>query len=135
MLTPLGRGLAGWYSGPSERDVLDALNDTEAAYQVDTRQEIISGYSMGGYGTYRLAELHPDRFAGFIDWVGYTDCLNGTPLAGLCPVAGADANPIDYVRNLRWVPGGMLYSGADALVWAPSAIAMQQAFATTGYRY
>lgn len=135
LITPLGRGPAGWYSGPSERDVLDVLDDTEAAYRVDTRQEIISGYSMGGYGTYRLAELYPDRFAGFIDWVGYTDCLNGTPLAGRCPLAGTDANPVDYVRNLRWVPGGMLYSGADALVFPTSAIAMRQAFASTGYRY
>lgn len=135
LITPLGRGPAGWYAGPSERDVLDALDDTEAAYPVDTDREIISGYSMGGFGTLRLAALYPDRFAGFIDWVGYTDCLNATPYAGECPIAGADANPVDYVGNLRWVPGEMLYSGADQLVHATSAVALQQAFAATGYPY
>lgn len=134
IVAPLGRGPAGWYSGPSERDVIDALDDAERSYPVDRDREFISGYSMGGYGTYRLAELHPDRFAGFIDWVGWSDCLNGTPAAGACP-DGPDSNPLDYVRNLRWVPGGLIYAGADEAVHATTAAGLQKAFAATGYPY
>src|SRR5882757_794594 len=135
LVTPLGLGPGGWYTGPSERDVIDALNDAEQAYDVNRDKEIMSGYSMGGYGAYIIAEQNPDRFAGIIDWVGYSDCLNGTPLAGDCPLFGADGNPLDYVRNLRWVPTGMLYSAADEIVHVTTAIAMQQAFAATGYPY
>jgi dienelactone hydrolase len=128
--------MAGWYSGASERDVLDALTDAEAAYRTDPSRVLVSGYSMGGYGTLRFATLYPDRFAGFVDWVGYTDCLNGAPYVGDCPaIAGANFNPTDFVRNLRWVPGGMLYAGADEIVHTSSAVALQQAMAATGYPY
>jgi dienelactone hydrolase len=136
LVTPLGRGPIGWYAGPAERDVLDALGDAETAYDIDASRVLVSGYSMGGYGSLRFATLYPDRFAGFLDWVGYTDCLNGVPYAGDCPaLVGANFNPTDYVRNLRWVPGGMLYAGADELVHATSAVALQQAMAATGYPY
>jgi hypothetical protein len=135
LVTPLGLGPMGWYTGPSERDAIDVLDDAEQNYAVDHDHEIVSGYSMGGYGTYLIAELNPDRFAGFIDWVGYSDCLNGTPLGGACPIFGAVGNPIDYVGNLRWVPGGMLYSGADEIVLVTTAIGVQQAFAAAGNPY
>jgi pimeloyl-ACP methyl ester carboxylesterase len=135
LIAPLGRGLSSWYSGPGERDVLDALDDAAQSYPVDPTQEIISGESMGGYGAFRIAELHPDRFAGVITWVGYTNCLNGTPLAGDCPALASAMNPLDYVRNLRWVDTGMLNSGADEAVHITTAVAMQQAFAATGYPY
>jgi dienelactone hydrolase len=136
MITPLARGPAGWYSGAAERDVLDAWQDAEVVYGTDPSRVVVSGYSMGGYGTLRLATLYPDRFAGFVDWVGYTDCLNGAPEAGSCPAGyGANVNPTDFVGNLRWVPGAMLYAGADALVQPTSAVALQEAMAATGYPY
>jgi dienelactone hydrolase len=136
LITPLARGPIGWYAGPAERDVLDALDDAKATYDIDSRRVLVSGYSMGGYGTLRFATLYPDLFAGFVDWVGYTDCLNGVPYVGDCPALyGANYNPTNYVRNLRWVPGGMLYAGADELVHATSSVALQQAMAATGYPY
>lgn len=136
LITPLARGPIGWYAGPAERDVLDVLDDAESTYPIDSGRVLVSGYSMGGYGSLRFATLYPDRFAGFVDWVGYTDCLNGVPYVGDCPaVYGANFNPTNYVRNLRWVPGGMLYAGGDALVHTTSAVALQQAMAATGYPY
>jgi hypothetical protein len=136
LVTPLGRGAIGWYQGPSERDVLDALDDAERAYQPDASRVMVSGYSMGGYGAPRFATLYPDRFAGLVEWVGYTDCLNGLPYVGDCPaIYGANFNPTDFVRNLRWIPAGMLYAGADELAHSTSAVALQQAFAATGYSY
>jgi len=120
LVAPLGRGPNGWYVGASERDVMDAFDDAEASYSVDRSHEIISATRWAVYGVYRIAELYPARFAGFISWVGYTDCLNGTPLAGACPIF-ADDNPLDYVANLRWVPGGMLYAGADEIVLVTTA--------------
>jgi pimeloyl-ACP methyl ester carboxylesterase len=133
---PLARGWAGWYSGYSERDVLDVLDDVLAHYPVDRTNVVVGGVSMGGYGTFRLAALHPDRFAGALTFVGYTgDCLNGTPLAGECTGIGARDNAIELARNLRWVPIGMSYAGADQLVWVNNAVAARERFQALGYAH
>src|SRR3712207_8953423 len=42
---------------------------------------------------------------------------------------------LDYARNLRHVPGSMLFGAADELVQVPSATAMQQAVAASGSEY
>ncbi len=129
--SPLGRGWKGWYSSYSERDVMDVLADVEANYAVDTTKVVMSGYSMGGYGAMRIAALHPDLFAGIVNWVGYTgDFFNGTPLAGLFFNAGsnvgADVNAVDVLGSLRHVPMVALYSGADELVTVTGALAVEQ---------
>ncbi|MEY2423738.1 MAG: hypothetical protein QOI95_3805 [Acidimicrobiaceae bacterium] len=129
--TPLGRGWKGWYSSYSERDAFDVLADVEANYPVDTDHVVMSGYSMGGYGAMRLAALHPDLFAGVVNWVGWTgDAFNGTPLAGMFAGGGsgggADVNAIDLMGSLRHVPMAALYSGADELVHVQSAVDLRQ---------
>lgn len=146
IIAPLGRGPHGFYSGISERDVLDTLADVRANYPVDDEQLLVSGYSMGGFGTLRFAALYPDLFAGAVNWVGFTgDLLNlpipGNPLppavtalattlgASIPPLSaggavGGDVNIIDYVGNLRHIPIASLYSGADELVHVTSSLAM-----------
>lgn len=45
-------------------DELNALLDEVIEkYQVDTARVYLTGLSMGGYGTWRLAAVHPERFA------------------------------------------------------------------------
>jgi dienelactone hydrolase len=105
VVVPLGRGPAGWYDEASERDVLDVLTDVTSNYDVDTDQVFSGGYSMGGYGGYRMATLYPDRFAGFIVWVGAHE---GRSAKGI--------QVFDFLKNLRQVPGAMLYAGEDELV-------------------
>ena len=146
IIAPLGRGPHGFFSGISERDVLDTLADIRANYPVDDEQLLVSGYSMGGFGTLRFAALYPDLFAGAVNWVGFTgDLLNlpipGNPLpplvtalaqtlgASIPPLSaggavGGDVNIIDYVGNLRHIPIANLYSGADELVHVTSSLAM-----------
>jgi len=129
--SPLGRGWRGWYSSYSERDVMDVLADVEANYAVDHDRVVISGYSMGGYGAMRIAALHPDLFAGVVNWVGYTgDVFNGTPLqdqfASNGSQGGADVNALELVGSLRNVPMVALYSGADELVHVTTALALEQ---------
>jgi dienelactone hydrolase len=142
LLVPLGRGPIGWYtSGLSERDVLDAWADVLSNYEVDRDQMYSGGYSMGGYGTLRFAELYPDQFAGAVNWVGFTGDLFNTPLpgnpipaqtAGGSPIGssrvGADFNVIELLQNMSHVPVANLYSGADELVHANTGLAMQNAY-------
>jgi predicted esterase len=129
LVVPEGRGQNGFGSDISERDLLDVMDDVQATYAVDPDKVFAGGYSQGGYVTYRMAMLYPDRFAGAVDWVGFTgDDENGTPLQGQGYTAGAVGNMIDFVGNLRRVPTFMLYSGADELVHVNTGLAMQAAF-------
>lgn len=137
LVTPLARGPNGYGSDVSERDLLDVMDDVEAHLPLDPAQVFSSGYSQGGYITFRMAMLYPDRFSGFTAWVGFTgNDLNGTPLPGTVDItAGAVGNMIDYVGNARHVPGAMIFGAADELVQVPSAVAMEQAFAATDSPY
>jgi dienelactone hydrolase len=129
LVVPEARGQNGFGSDISERDLLDVMADVQRTYRVDRTQVFSGGYSQGGYITYRMAELWPDRFAGAVDWVGFTgNDENGTPAQGQGYTAGAVGNVIDFVGNLRRIPTFMLYSGADELVHANTAVAMDDAF-------
>jgi pimeloyl-ACP methyl ester carboxylesterase len=131
LVVPEARGQNGWGSDISERDLLDVMSDVRARYPIDSQRVFSGGYSQGGYITYRMAELYPDRFAGAVDWVGFTgDDANGSPSPAHY-TAGAIGNAIDYVANLRSVPTVMLYSGGDELVHVWTANAMDQAFDAT----
>jgi dienelactone hydrolase len=132
LVVPEARGQNGFGSDISERDLLDVMADVEASYPIDRDRVFSGGYSQGGYITYRMAELYPDRFAGAVDWVGFTgDDENGTPLQGQGYTAGAVGNAIDLVGNLRHVPAFLLYAGADELVHVNTAVAMDRAFQAT----
>jgi pimeloyl-ACP methyl ester carboxylesterase len=136
IVAPLGRGASGWYSGLSERDVLDVLDDVETTYDVDRDRIFGGGYSMGGYGTFRLVALHPDRFAGWITWVAPVDgdCLVGTE-TNSCPYFATDASIPDLVGNFRHVPGAMLYAGADWGVLVNQAAVIADAFRSHDFPY
>ena len=136
LVTPEGRGTEGWGSDISERDLLDVMADVERTYGVDRTRVFAGGYSQGGYVTYRMASLHPDRFAGAIDWVGFTgDGANGAPTGSPSYTAGAIGNGVDLIKNLVNVPTVMLYAGADYLVHAWTAQAINDAFAATDNLY
>src|SRR4051812_33453498 len=132
LVVPEARGQNGFGSDISERDLLDAMADVQTNYPIDAEKVFSGGYSQGGYITYRMAELYPDRFAGAVDWVGFTgNDENGTPAQSGGYTAGAVGNVIDFVANLRHVPTFMLYAGADELVHANTAVAMDDAFKAT----
>ncbi|HEX8649156.1 MAG TPA: prolyl oligopeptidase family serine peptidase [Thermoleophilaceae bacterium] len=135
LVTPEGRGTEGWGSDVSERDILDVLADVEATYRIDKHRVYAGGYSQGGYVTYRMASLHPDRFAAAVDWVGFTgDSSNGNP-AQPSYTAGAVGNAVDFIKNLQNVPTVMLYAGGDELVHVWQGVAINQAFQAAGNTY
>jgi pimeloyl-ACP methyl ester carboxylesterase len=72
----LGRSEYGYYQAEAALDVLEALEDAKATLPVDDDRVYLSGFSMGGLGTYTLATQRPDLFAAAF------------PIAG--PGAGSD---------------------------------------------
>lgn len=137
LVVPLARGDDGYGSDISERDLLDVMADVQRAYPVDRDRVFAGGYSQGGYITFRMSMLYPDRFAGFVGWVPFGgDAANGTPARGtISGTAGAVGNMIDYVGNARHVPGTMIYGGADYLVHVWTAVAMEREFAAHDSAY
>src|SRR5256714_3616781 len=70
IVTPLARGADTWYIDSGLIDTIEAWNDVRRHYRVDDDRTFITGYSMGGYMTYRLGLLMPDRFAKASVYVG-----------------------------------------------------------------
>lgn len=70
---PLARGPQQGYDGVAERDVLDVTDDVLARLSLDPDRVMLAGLSMGGIGTFRLAQLHPDRWSVAYADVGYDE--------------------------------------------------------------
>ncbi len=60
---PLGRGPQTWYEGPALQDPLDVADDVIARLALDPERVMLAGLSMGGYGTFKLGSLMPDRWS------------------------------------------------------------------------
>lgn len=63
VVTPGGRGPDGFYQGYAETDTFETWADVARHYEVDADWATATGYSMGGFGTYRLLARWPDLFA------------------------------------------------------------------------
>jgi len=64
MVFPHARGTSEWYVTESHQDFWEVYDDVHALLpDIDPRRRYLSGYSMGGYGSWLLGTLYPDRFA------------------------------------------------------------------------
>jgi pimeloyl-ACP methyl ester carboxylesterase len=98
VITPAGRGPDGFYAGYAEADTFEVWADAARRYRLDPAWTVVSGYSMGGFGTYRLLARYPDLFARGFSVVGIPGTVN------------------DQLASLRNTPIMAWNSGADELV-------------------
>jgi predicted peptidase len=63
VVAPKGRDPASMYRGSAEQDVLDVMNEVQRDYRVDRTRIFLMGHSMGGFGTWSIAQDHPGLFA------------------------------------------------------------------------
>ncbi|MBC8507908.1 MAG: alpha/beta fold hydrolase [Anaerolineales bacterium] len=52
-----------WTQPESEEFVLDLLEEIQANHNIDENKILVTGYSMGGMGTWHFAASHPEVFA------------------------------------------------------------------------
>ncbi|CAN5432404.1 prolyl oligopeptidase family serine peptidase [soil metagenome] len=64
-----------WTSQVQIAALTGLLNDIEKRFRVDKDREYLTGLSMGGYGTWKMAGLYPDRFAAIAPVCGVGDPL------------------------------------------------------------
>jgi putative esterase len=133
VITPAGRGPDGWYYDLAGADTFEVWADVAAHCRLDPDFTAISGYSMGGYGTYKLATQFPDLFArgqpvvgppGLGIWLGV-----GEPRPG-----GAASNTVRQLASLRNVPFMMWVASSDELVPVSGTQAQARRFDELGYR-
>jgi len=63
--------------------VIKALDDTIANYSCDTDRVYLTGFSLGGYGTYDIAMDYPNRFAACVPVAGNHDYKEAPRLANI----------------------------------------------------
>lgn len=86
----------GWANPTAEQHVLELIEYIESNYKVDPERTLLTGYSMGGMGTWYLAPRHPDIFE------------TAVPIAG---------RPQEDVTETEWqTPTLVLNSTADELI-------------------
>jgi predicted esterase len=76
------RYLAGWLAetGDAQR-ALQILDEVERDFSVDSSRRILTGWSMGGYGTWSIAATTPDRWAAVVPLAGGGEAEWGASLA------------------------------------------------------
>jgi dipeptidyl aminopeptidase/acylaminoacyl peptidase len=84
VLAPRGRHLSAWYLGDTERDVADLVRLVQNMFSVD--RTFLFGFSMGGYGVWRMGFLHEALFDAAV-------CVSGPPLPWV------DNRPENDMRN------------------------------------
>lgn len=134
VITPEGRGPDGWYYGHAGADTFEVWADVASRYRLDPDWTAISGYSMGGYGTYKLAAEYPDLFARANPVVGPPGLGIWVPPAPPQP-GGAGSNTNRMLASVRNVPF-LIWDGAeDELVPVAGPVAQAQSLDDLGYRY
>jgi pimeloyl-ACP methyl ester carboxylesterase len=133
LLMPEGRGPDGWWHDEAELDIFEAWADLIHHYSVDTRRVTVGGYSMGGYGTFKMGSQYPDLFARGFAVVGPADeAIQGGPTGGL---SEDTQNTLHIADNLRNVPLLMWEGTNDELVPLAGTLQYEKHLSDLGYRH
>ena len=102
-----------WSVPSAEESVLFLLDDLLQRHEIDREQILVTGFSMGGAGTWFMATHHPERFSGAI------------------PIASAPRdNPLDRIGAM---PVHVIHSRDDQLVPIEPARAAADTLAERGH--
>jgi len=134
VITPAGRGPDGWYYGHAGADTFEVWADVARRYRLNPAWTAISGYSMGGYGTYKFATQYPDLFARANPVVGPPGLGIWVPPAPPQP-GGPESNTNRMLASVRHIPFLIWDVTEDELVPVRGAQKQAQTFDDLGYRY
>jgi pimeloyl-ACP methyl ester carboxylesterase len=141
VVTPDGRGTSTWYVGKGQVDFLEVWNDVHKLLNIDRNREYIAGHSMGGWASWLLPILYPDRWAAAFPasgpptqglWAGCTD--------DACFQSANDGRPRDewttpLLENLKWIPYVNYQGTEDELVPVTGPTMQMKTMQDLGLRY
>jgi predicted peptidase len=95
--------------------VKEVLVSVEGALRIDRDRVYLTGFSMGGYGTWQTAAAFPDTFAAIAPICGMSDVPDAPRLAGIPVWAFHGAQDVNVpVGESRKMIEALRKSGADA---------------------
>jgi hypothetical protein len=106
--------------------------DINRHFNLDPDRSYVSGYSMGGYGSYKLGVEYPDLWARAFTTVGPPG--EGIWIPPGDPSSGPETLTRDLLENVRWVPYLNWAGSTDELVPVVGPIAQQDRFDELGLR-
>ena len=127
--TTEGRGPDNWYYNLAEAEAFEAWADIARNYPINANNVAMTGYSMGGYATFKLGVLFPDLFGTMQPTVGPT-------FVGTDAVDDGTANDTKQMfGSLRNVPILSWHASADELVQTNFALEEEQSMAANGLNF
>lgn len=152
VVAPSGRGTSTWYVGRGHVDYQEVWADVLDTFSIDRDRVYVTGHSMGGWGSYLLTLLYPDRFAAGAPVAGPVTqgAWTGADFEGCddftfedyspCYISANESRPRDqHTRKLLWnarhVPLAILHGTSDELVPYSGVARQTERLATLGYRY
>ena len=142
VVTPLARGPSCWYFDEGELDVWEVWARVAEQLGTDPNRTVISGYSMGGYGAYKLGLTYPEVFAQAVVLAGPPTCgvrlLPDVDIPGDLDPNSHCAREGDTFRllvNARWLPFVIAHGVLDELVPITSVLQQVLELDRLGYRY
>ena len=136
-----------WYFGDAQVDFWDVWHQLASDYDLDPDATVMSGYSMGGFASYKLALEYPGLFAQSMPLEGPVVCGERVSegvedeASGLDESApgGAeckhDGNTTPLLVNAKWIPYVMTYGALDELVPFTGGVEQVEDLNKLGYRY
>lgn len=104
------------WSGPGAALAMQALDAASREFHGDGRRTYLTGLSMGGYGAWELALLHPQRFAALVPISGAIRPPSDERELFVTPVA-SEADPYGALaRRLRTMPIWIFHGARDDVV-------------------
>jgi S-formylglutathione hydrolase FrmB len=152
VVSPRGRGTSRWYVGKGHQDFREVWADVHRTFPVDEDRTYVAGHSMGGWGSFLMSVLYPDRFAAALPasppstqgiWTGvdFEGC-DEYEAEGYTPCYGSanDGDPrVQHTRrlleNVRTVPMAIYHGAADELVPVSSVVRQAERLQQLRYRY
>jgi len=129
VFTTEARGADNWYYGLALAEVFEAWADLERNYPIDNNNVAMTGYSMGGYATFKLGVLYPDLFGTMQPTVGPT-------FIGTNAMEDGTANDTKAMfPALRNIPILSWNASADEFVQTNFAVEQEQALASDGLSF
>ena len=152
VVSPRGRGTSRWYVGKGHVDFRQVWRDVHRRFTVDRDRTYVAGHSMGGWASFLLTILYPDRFAAALPasppvtqgmWTGldFAGC-DDLEAGGYTPCYGG-ANDGDartqhtrrLLENVRHVPWAIFHGAADELVPVSGVTRQVERLVQLGYRH
>lgn len=105
----LGQPTQHWWTYRSDGFVMAIVDQLSARFPIDHNRVVLSGMSMGGYGTWNLGMRFPDRFSALLPFAGGLSMADYTT-----DTLNEQYSPL--IDNLKWLPSYCVHGDQDNIV-------------------